>query len=135
VEAEGLGLLHDIPTRPGNMADVEVSARLWRTRDAFGCRDATWIPYWQSESRVRTVPAGVKISLHNRPGKGVLAVVFNAANEKCQAQATLDLSALQQQAGLAAVDALTDKPVAYENGRLSLPLGPMEYAVVWLKPR
>ena len=35
-------------SRPGSMADVEVAGRLWKTRDAFGCQDATWIPYWAS---------------------------------------------------------------------------------------
>jgi hypothetical protein len=133
VEAVGLGLLHDIPTRPGSMADVDVSSRLWRTRDAFGCKDATWIPYWESEKCLRANPPGVKVSLHHRPGKGVLAVIFNTAGQKCRAEVALDLAALRQPAGLAAVDVLSGKPVEHQKGKLAVPLGPMEYAVIRLK--
>jgi hypothetical protein len=133
VEAEGLGLLHDIPTRPSSMDDVEVSSRLWRTRDAFGCKEARWIPYWESEKLLRAAPAGIKVSLHNRPGKGLLAAIFNSAREKCLAEVALDLSALQQPGALAAVDVLAGKPVALADGRLSVPLGPLEYSVVWLR--
>jgi hypothetical protein len=132
-EAVGLGLLHDIPTRPGGMDDVEVSSRLWRTRDAFGCHAAVWIPYWESGKWTRVTPPGVKVSLHNRPGKGVLAAIVNTAGEKCRAEVALDLAALGQPAGLAAIDVLSDRPVAQADGKLAVPLGPMEYAVIWLK--
>jgi hypothetical protein len=115
------------------MADVEVSSRLWRTRHAFGCRDAAWIPYWESAKYLRASSPGVKVSLHNRPGKGVLAVIVNMTGKKHQAEVALDLTALGQPAELTAVDVVSDRPVSHIHGKLALPLGPMEYAVVWLK--
>jgi hypothetical protein len=132
-EAMSLGLLHDVPVRPGSMEDVEVAGRLWKTFDAFGRHEAAWLPYWANAQFVRTQPEGVKVSLYNRPGKGLMVVLVNAGGESCRAEATFDLAALQQPADLTAHDVLTDKPLPFAAGRLQLPIGPLEHAVVWLK--
>jgi hypothetical protein len=135
VEAVTLGLLHDIPTRPSSLADVEVSSRLWKTRDAFGCHEADWIPYWQSHNVVRTSDPAVKVSLHNRPGKGLLAVVANTGPQAQQAQVSFDLAALRQPASLAARNVLADNDIPLSGGSLEVSVGPLEHVVVWLKPR
>jgi dienelactone hydrolase len=133
VEAMSLGLLHDVPVRPGGIEDVEVAGRLWKTFDAFGRHEASWLPYWANDRFVRCQPAGVKVSLYNRPGKGLLAVIVNSSPQPCQAVAAFDLAALRQPAGLAACDVLADKAIALADGRVQLPLGPLEHVVVWLK--
>lgn len=135
VEAMSLGLLHDVPVRPGSMKDVELAGRLWKTFDAFGRHQATWLPYWASDRFVRPQPADVKVSLYNRPGKGLMVVIVNTGGQSCQAEATFDLAALQQPAGLLAHDVLADKAVPFADGRLQVPLGPLEHAVVWLKTK
>jgi hypothetical protein len=112
-----------------------VAARLWKTFDAFGRHEAAWLPYWASARGVQTRPAAVKVSLYNRPGKGLMAVIVNTGDQPCQAEATFDLAALQQPADLTARDVLADKPVALAAGRVQVPLGPLEHAVVWLKAR
>jgi hypothetical protein len=135
VEAMSLGLLHDVPVRPGSMADVEVLGRIWKTFDAFGRHEAAWLAYWSSAAYARTQPADVKVSLYNRPGKGFLAVIVNTGDKPCQAGVTFDLAKLEQPAELTAHDVLTDKSVPQSAGRVQLPIGPLEHAVLWLKPR
>jgi hypothetical protein len=135
VEAMSLGLLHDVPVRPGSMADLEEAARLWKTFDAFGRHQSAWLPYWAGAGCVQTRPATVKVSLYNRPGKGFLAVIVNTGNQPCQAEATFDLAALQQPGDLTAHDVLAGKPLPLAAGRVQLPLGPLEHAVVWLQGR
>jgi hypothetical protein len=134
VEAEAMAFLHDIPVRPAGMDELGVLSRLWRTRDEFGCHEATWIPYWENDKFVRCNLAGVKVSLHNRPGRGVLAVITNTGPKACQAEVTLDLAALRQPSAIAAHDVLTGRALTLSSGCLSIPLGPLEYVVAWLKP-
>ena len=100
VEAMSLGLLHDVPVRPGSDSDIEVASRLWKTFDAFGRQEAAWLPYWGNARFVRTSPAGVKVSLYNRPGRGLIAVVVNAGDRPCDAEVALDLAALEQRTSL-----------------------------------
>lgn len=136
VEAESLGLLHDIPTRPGGAPEeLERLSRLWKTFDEFGRHEAQWMPYWSNESVVKTEPAGVKVSLYNRPGRGLIAVIVNTGKEPCDAAATFDLKALGQPADAIARDVLTDKETPIQNGRIAAPLGSLEHVVLWLKPR
>ncbi len=135
VEAMSLGLLHDVPVRPVADADIEVASRLWKTFDAFGRHEAAWLPYWANARFVRTSPAPVKVSLYNRPGRGLIAVVVNVGDRPCDAELALDLAALQQPASLAANDILTDASLPLAAGKLSVPVGPMEHRVVWLRAR
>jgi hypothetical protein len=135
VEAMSIGLLHDVPVRPGGMEDVETAGRLWKTFDAFGRHEAQWLPYWANAGFVRAAPEGVKISLYNRPGKGLLAVLVNTGSQPCQAVATFDLAALRQPAELVASDVLAGKAVPLSAGQARLPVGPLENVVLWLKTR
>ena len=133
-EAMSLGLLHDVPVRPGSMEDVDVAERLWKTFDAFGRHEATWLPCWASGRTVQAQPAGVKVSLYNRPGKGLIAVIVNTGSRPCKAEVTLDLAALQQPADLTAHDVLADNSLPFAAGKVQLPMGPLEHVVVWLRP-
>jgi hypothetical protein len=49
-----------------------------------GCHQAAWLPYRENEKYVRSSPAGVKVSLHNRLGKGLLATIVNTDPKACQ---------------------------------------------------
>ena len=72
VEAMSLGLLHDVPVRPGCVADIEVAGRLWKTFDAFGRHEATWLPYWANAGFVHD-PAGRREGLALQPaGQGLI---------------------------------------------------------------
>lgn len=136
-EAESLGLLHDIPTRPsGAPADLEKLSRLWKTFDEFGRHQAAWIPYWASADVVKTSDDALKVSLYNRPGQGLIAVLVNTGVEPIEAEADFDPSKLQQSSDLTARDILADQDVPVRDGRkVSASLGSLEHLVLWLKPR
>ena len=133
-EAEAMALLHDIPVRPSGMDDLATLSRLWTAREEFGCHRAAWLPYWENEKYVRSSPAGVKVSLHNRPGQGLLATIANTGLQTCQAEVALDLEALRQPAAVAAHNIVTGKGLSLSSGRLSISLGPLEYAILRLDP-
>ena len=135
VEAMSLGLLHDVPVRPGSGTDIEVAGRLWKTFDAFGRHEAAWLPYWKNAGFVRASSSEVKVSLYNRPGRGLIAVVVNAGDKPRAAEVTFDLAALGQGRGVIAQDVLGETPLSLTEGRLRLPIGPLEYRVVWLKSK
>lgn len=130
-EAMAFTLLHDVLVRN----DLDEESRLWKAMDAFGRKAATWLPYWENAAYVTTESKEVKVSLYNRPGRGVLAVVSNLGQRDCEARVNLNLAALRQPSALAASEVMSGKPVAVTDGRLRLPLGSLDFAVVWLKPR
>ncbi len=132
-EAVSLALLHDVLVRPSSMADVEVSFKMWKAMDTFGRDEATWLPYWENEKYVRTNSPGVKVSIYSRPQQGMIAVVANMGAEKCLAEVTFDLRALQQAADLAVYDILAEKEIPFKAGRLEVPLESMGFVTVWLK--
>ncbi len=134
-EAVAMALLHDVLVRPSSMADVEVSSKMWKAMDDFGRDEATWIPYWQSADVVRAEPSGVKVSLYNRPGKGLIAVVANTGSQQCGAEVRFDLGALGQPAELTAIEVVSEKPIPFTAGPLQVPLGSLEHAMVWLRPQ
>ena len=82
-----------------------------------------------------TSQPGVKVSLHNRPGKGVLAVVANTGANAQQAQLSFDLAGLTQPVSLAARGVLADKDMPLSGGKIGVALGPLENAVIRLKAR
>ena len=59
-------------------------------------------PTGSNSSVVETSPKGVKVSLYNRPGQGLIAVIVNATDRPSGAEVTFNLAALQQQSSLAA---------------------------------
>jgi hypothetical protein len=141
-EAMALGLLHDVPTRPGSMEDLDQLARIWRAFDSLGRREAAWLPYWENGPHVRVGPARpetghneVKASLYNRPGKGFLAVVANTGGLPCRAEVVFELPALKQPANLAARDVLTGHELPLAEGRLAVSLEPLGFIMVRVEPR
>jgi hypothetical protein len=134
-ESMAMALLHDVPVRPGSMADLDRLARLWRAFDELGRKEAKWLPYWENAKYVRCSPQGVKASLYNRPGKGLLAVVANSGPKQCRAEVAFDLGSLKQPGKLIARDVLTGSEVAIHNGRLEVPLESLGFVVVRVGPK
>ncbi len=132
-EAVSLALLHDVLVRPSSLADVEAASRMWRTMDDFGRDEATWLPYWENEKYVRADPPTVKVSIYNRPRQGMIAVVANMGQEKCEAAVSFDLTALRQSPDLAARDVLTRAEIPFNSGRMEVALESMGSAIVWLR--
>lgn len=128
-EAMAFTLLHDVLVRN----NLEEESVLWRLMDDFGRQQATWLPYWKNRSYVRTSTSDLKVSLYNRPGKGLVAVVSNLGRTEVRGTVTFDLGRLQQPAGLQARDAMTTQALALRDGALEVKLGPLDYLVVRLK--
>ena len=131
-EAVAMALLHDVLVRPSSMADVDVSSKMWKAMDTFGRKEATWLPYWENNNYVRTNPPGVKVSLYNRPGQGLIAVIANTGPKKCRAEVTFDRKALGQKSKLSAVDVLTEKTMPLSGDRLEVSLDSLGFVMVRL---
>ncbi|MEI6500395.1 MAG: glycoside hydrolase domain-containing protein, partial [Armatimonadota bacterium] len=130
-EAFAFTLLHDVPVR----ADLDILSKLWKTFDQFGKREATWLPYWENQQYVTTGSPDVKVSLYNRPGKGVVAIVSNLGRASVRPGVTLNLAALKLSGPVGAQEMMTSSPVDIVEGRLDLPeMKSLEFAVVWVKP-
>ncbi|MBN1384191.1 MAG: discoidin domain-containing protein [Elusimicrobia bacterium] len=129
-----IALLHDVPWRPFSNEETEYIGRLWKTFDAFGRHESDWLPYWENKTVVQTQPVDIKVSLYNRPGKGLIAVVVNTGKQTRDAVVNFNLTNLEQRAGLTAYDVFAKKRFRYSAGKLQLQLGPLEHAVVRLKP-
>jgi len=129
-EAMSFTLLHDVMTRGG----LEEQTRLWPAMEEFGRKEATWLPYWENEEYVRTNSPDIKVSLYNRPGRGVMAVISNLGREEHVARVTLDLARLQQPRKLIAHDVLRQEDVPLQRGRLTVPLQSMGHTVIRLRP-
>jgi len=77
----------------------------------------------------------VKVSLYNRPGRGVIAIISNLGRTALQPQVSLDLAALKLPQPVVAEEMMTGHPVEIVQGRLGLPeMKSLDFAVVWVKP-
>lgn len=121
-EAMAVALLHDVPVRPGNMNDLEELAKIWKLWEQFGRHEAQWIPYWTQDARIKTNRPEIKVSLYNRPGKGLVAVVVNTGGQEAEAEVKLDLAALGHPKPLRARNVLTDAELPFAEGRLQAKL-------------
>jgi hypothetical protein len=128
-EATAFTLLHDVLVRN----DLDEEAKLWKLMDEFGRQRAQWLPYWENGQFVRSTTADVKVSLYNRPGKGVVAVISNLGRQAAAGTVTFDLKRLQQPARLQAHDVMADKPLTLNGQDLPVALKPLDFVVVWLK--
>ncbi len=129
-EALAFTLLHDVLVRGA----LDEQRTLWRVMDEFGRAEADWLPYWENGRYVATDSRDVRVSIHNRPGKGLLAVVSNLGTEACTARVTFDLRRLEQPTGMKAMRVMRQAPVEMRDGVVELPLGPVDYELVWLRP-
>lgn len=134
-EAELLGLLHDVPVRPNTLQDVAVFSKIWHTFDDFGRDQADWLPYWENQHFVEAHPETVKVSLYNRPGRGLIAVVANIGGEPAHAEVTFNLGRLSQPESFIAEDVLTEARIPCGKGLLELELAPLTFSMIRLRPQ
>ena len=132
-ESVSAALLHDVLVRPSSMSQVEIASKMWKAMDAFGRHEAKWLPYWENGDYVRADPSGVKVSIYNRPQKGLIAVVANMGQEDCHAEVTFDLAALEQPTDMTPYDILAEKEIPFTAAQLQVPLESLESVMVWLK--
>ncbi len=131
-EALAISLPHDVLVRPN---DIELASKLWKAAEAFGRREAQWIPYWANQDFVRVNDSDVKCSLYSRGSKGLLMVVSNLGREPVEARLRLDRRLLELPAALQGRDVVNnDEPVECENGRLTLTLQPLEFRMIRIDP-
>ncbi|OIO90677.1 MAG: hypothetical protein AUJ92_18320 [Armatimonadetes bacterium CG2_30_59_28] len=128
-EALSFTLLHDVLVRGSGPGLVE-EASLWRAMDDFGRKQATFLPYWSNADFARVSPAGCYVTLHSRPGKGVLCIVSNLGKVAAEAQVSLDLAKLKLSPEVKATDALTGEAIPISKGAFAVQLKPFDYALV-----
>jgi hypothetical protein len=128
-EAMSFTLLHDVLVR-NNLSE---ESKLWKLMDDFGRKEAVWLPYWRNAPYVQTSSEDLKVSLYNRPGKGVVAVISNLGRQEVSGTVTFDFTRLEQPAGLAAYDVMAAGELPMKDETLNLTLPPLDYKVVWLR--
>jgi len=141
VQATGYTLLHDMPVRPTSGGELAFNSKLFRLFDAFGRKEAEWLPYWRNAAYVTATPPGaddkpgVYVSLYRHKQNGVVAVILNLSRRKEEPSVRFDLKRLGL-AGreLTARDALSETDVRLDSDTVRLPnMAPMEWHLIWLK--
>ena len=129
-------LLHDVPVRPfRRKSDFDLISSIWQMMDAFGRKEAEWLPYWRNARFVQASPDGVYVSLYRHPRNGILAVVANVSHRSTTADVRFHLSRLGlPQKNCAAGDALSARPVRVSAGSTRCRLGPLGWKLIWIKP-
>ncbi|MHB0874764.1 MAG: glycoside hydrolase domain-containing protein [Anaerolineae bacterium] len=133
VQSLAVTLPHDVPVRPiGPGPNLDVAGKLWRVFDAFGRKQAEWLPYWRNGEYVQVGTEGALASLYRHADNGVLAVIANLGRKPAVVEATFDLAALGL-AGAGATDAISGESLALSEGKLALSLPVLGWQLVWLR--
>jgi hypothetical protein len=126
-------LLHDVPVRGYELAQIELWSKLWRVFDAFGRKEAEWLPYWRNGEYVGVAPEGAYASLYRHPKNGVLVVVSNLNRQETTVTVRLNWKRLGLPEDLKAVDALTGEIQATEKGQIVIPLKSLGWKLIWVR--
>jgi len=128
-------LLHDVPIRPlgGSKADLDLISSLWKLREAYGVKEATFLPYWKNADVITVQPAECYATLYRHPKNGVLVVLSNLGKGEADVTAKLDLAHLQLSGALTASDGLTGQPLEIKDGSLIVKLPSMDWKTLWIK--
>jgi hypothetical protein len=129
----GLALLHDVPVRSENERDFAVLTSIWRVREAFGCKDAEFIGYWNAGNLVQVEPQGCYASLWVHPTNGILAVVANLTRKPAEVHVALSWEQLGPATQLTAEDVRLAKPLDFQGRRFSVALKPQGWTLVWIR--
>jgi hypothetical protein len=128
-QALSFTLLHDVLVRCQGVA-LEEEASLWHAMEAFGRKQATFMPYYSNSAVAKTSPDHSYVSLYSRPGVGVMCVVSHFGNQSAEVKVTLDTAALKLPAGAKAADARNGVAIPMRDGSFTVPLAPYDYALV-----
>ncbi|MGC9318786.1 MAG: glycoside hydrolase domain-containing protein [Armatimonadota bacterium] len=133
----GLSMLHDVPTRAENLADLELLSEVWRVREEFGCdgpgAEAQFVGYWELGGLASAEPEGAYVSLWRHSDNGLLALFDNLGREDTTVEVAFDLDALGI-AEASAADAISGEPLKMQEGAVSLQLASQDWRLVWLRP-
>ena len=130
-----LALLHDVPVRCEKDSDLDIIAQIYRTRDAFGCRDARFLGYWETGDWLKVTPAECYVSLWQHPQHGVLAVVSNLSEQAADIAVTMAAGKLDLGDGLTVEDVRQQKAIAVHDRTFTVSLPAQQWTLVWLKPK
>ena len=139
MEVSAISLLHDIPVRirTQDKGYLEMFGKLWKVREQLGAKQAEKLFYWNNQDYVRVSPEQCHSTLLRHPKNGVLAFITNLHRDAQTVAVQFDLEKLGLSVReLDTFNVLTDERVKVApDGVLSLPLGSMEWAYVWLRPK
>ena len=134
---ETYSLLHGASVWPqgaiGRNDTERKTANLWKTYDAFGYRQAQWIPYYRAETGLAKPDNDqVKASLYLHRGKRALIVIGNLSHEVVNCKVKLDLRAMGLP-GKSAKNALSERALPLDKGALSVRLRPVSFVLAWVE--
>jgi len=154
MKVAAISLLHDIPVRPstpdfdpaanrprgrpkGRETYFDIMVKLWKMRDQFGAKEAEKLFYWKNQDYVSLSPEKCYATLLKHPKNGVLAFISNLSRDAQTVTVEFNLDKLDLRGKkLAAFNPLSNKPVSLSaDGKLSVPLGSVEWVYIWLRPR
>ena len=125
-------LLHDVLVLPLWCNDKEV-IKTWQAKDKFGMGDddVEYLPYWRNQKYVTSSnDAAIKVTLYRKNGK-IFVVACNLSKEPAQSEVKLNLAEIASVNKISkCFDAVTDEPVAIDNGNIKVSLPPRDYRLV-----
>jgi len=131
-EAFSFSLLHDILVR-GYGPGLYEESQLWNAMDKFGRKQAQFKPYWNNSDLVKVIDNKCYSTLYVRPGKGVMCLVSNQSKYARNVKVKLMLKKMNLPITATATNAKTGDKVPIKNGEFTVPLSPLDYALVWVK--
>ena len=128
-------LLHNVPVRPHNNKDnIDFSSKIWNMMDKFDRKNAQWIPYWQSGKYVKVSSEDIYVSLYKHPKNGVLTIISNLGKKEENINLEFSLSELGITNQSTAIDALSNKAIPLQEGKITLSINSIDWKPVWIKP-
>ena len=138
-----LTLLHDVPIRAHISPEkLKFQSALWGVMDAFGRKEAEWLPYWRNSDFVKVTPQGSDdkpgafVTLYRHDKNGALVVVSNLAPDKQDVTVQLNLPRLGLGGSrVTAKDALKHGTVPMESGRITFSgMQSVSWRLIWIRP-
>ncbi len=131
------GLLHGVSVMPegflGRNDMARKTANLWHAYDAFGYRDAEWIPYYRAESGLATADnPNVKVSLYLHRGERALLVVGNLEHEVVECRVKIDHAAMGLK-NVSATNILDGRTLPMQEDVLPVRLRPASFVLALLE--
>jgi len=130
-----IALLHDVPVRCEKDSDFATIARIYRIRDEFGCDDAVFHGYWESDPPIRAVAEGGHASYWQHPTNGILVVVSNLSMGPRSVRLEVDRVRLGLGEGMQAVDVRVGGALVVEAGACTVQLAPQSWTLLRLTDR
>jgi hypothetical protein len=128
------GLLHGVSVMPegflGRNDMARKTANLWHAYDAFGYRDAEWIPYYRAENGLAKADnPNVKVSLYLHKGKGAMLVVGNLAHDVVECGVSVDQAAMGLK-NASAINSLDGRALPMRDNVLAVRVRPASFTLI-----